>query len=374
MFVRYLEAYLKRSDEEAEKKLATSNDPRKIYHDFIERAKIEGASGYLSRVFNEFPLQYGIFTPIDSAVIASWTTQFDRAIQAIDVNEEGEFKIKNGIEQNAIEAWVKDFIQYACNEILDDDGKLKPKIFELLNLDNLVKEWKKNKPEKIAKIEEQIICSYINSIVIFSFCNIHALTTGLLFSYIQKLLEIHLTKEIEQFVVNQPTLNFCIAKLTKTPESELHNQIKNISTERAAISIPPIGASAPQLWASSVELWIDVMDHFRRAKNLTVTHAIYTMISTELKDSLDYEIVSGDSTYQISPEASNKYMECVDAFNPDPPVLVVPEASNADNGDSSLGSIFRYFGLYATTRCAVEANKKTMAAEPPPQTPVPTAG
>ena len=336
---------------------------------FIASAISQGSTSYLGRVFNEFSP-----APINEVTVVRWGEQFKVAVKAVVIHESnGEFIVTMDEKEKAqIEIWVREMIASACEELVDDDGKLKQGIVTALGLQDLINKWKKDS-SKSADIELQIVYSYCSQIIIPALidrCDDDGFALGQLLRHVESLFVDKNTRAWttifrEQFAAFTATKSFfekTIATLKKTPVDELAQQIEHmVSDVKSAAVLPDIDPAHPSSFTTQIELWIDIMHYFREQADLIILRAIYDMVFLKVNDMVEYDFLVGDDRQSLSVQALQKYHQCCSTLNPaaEPIQIVTPATANAHSAfERSLTYLFKLF--YTPVGCADAAKMENV--------------
>jgi hypothetical protein len=140
----------------------------------VTAALNEGQIGKLGRVFNEYPLEYSAqgnkFYAVSSEVETDWIQRYETLITQGKFELIVDDKIKI-ITSPEIETRVKDFlakiIKQGCQDLLAENGVLKPSVIQFLGLDSLIQS-KRQDQAALDTMTFQVLYSYCTQLVFAS--------------------------------------------------------------------------------------------------------------------------------------------------------------------------------------------------------------
>ena len=365
MFARYLKLFLSKESNQRDHCF------RMIKDGLTQPALLE-------RVFNEFPFECEEEHVIDKTTLIRWVDQYNAAINAISIQQgEDQFYVAlDHTSKKAIENWISEVIRYACRELLHIDGKLKQDIVDVLGLQTIRDAWQKDQTKDVRNIELHIIYSYCIQLLFGATDNYWQ--KNLAHSFIENegdpracgMVTRHLHDLFYKdqgwapFYLQQVENNNYVIQLQKIAEENLDAEIIRMTQEeKSPLSILPLESTAPSEWAKRIELWIELMDGFRQQQNMALVRAIHQMISSKIRDTLEYDILYPLGTdnvqqiekYQLSPHAQQQYSAASIALDL-PCVITLDDVPKPTTPAPNMFYRFVYkYGMYPKpTRCATE--------------------
>lgn len=150
MFVRYLKMYFSQYERSVHAYSPQQRDPRAKCFRLISEAVAQNIPNYLSKLFNEFPLEYEKASPIDPQKALDWAVQLNEILS--------HFGIDDSSVNEDIQHLLASMMAEACSELFDASGRLKQEIVDMLGLNDLIATYG-------VEIDYQVLYSYCLHIV-----------------------------------------------------------------------------------------------------------------------------------------------------------------------------------------------------------------
>ncbi len=151
-----------------------AKDVRVKSHLFIDAARVHGVLSEISRVFNQFPLDYKsepVTHPnITKEYIPFFYSLIEEGLEAKDITATGEdLEVVITVHPfvlRQLEKLAANLIYLACEELLDEKGELNADLLALTGIDKVITDWNKDAKfkKRIPEILPQVITSYFTQV------------------------------------------------------------------------------------------------------------------------------------------------------------------------------------------------------------------